>query len=62
MQPGHRRRQPYQTELFETPRDQPHWLELPIRVRSAVVQDLARLLGSLRHPQPQSESQGVRDE
>lgn len=62
MQPGHRKRQPYQAELFETPSDQPCWLELPIRVRSAVVQDLARFLGSLRHPQPQSESQEVGDE
>lgn len=62
MQPGHRQRQPRQAELFETPSDRPSWLELPLHVRSAVIQELARLLGSLQHLQPQSEGREVGDE
>ena len=61
MQPGHRQRQPCQAKLFETPSDQPCWQELPLRVRKTVIQELARLLGSIWHP-PQSGSREVGDE
>lgn len=62
MQEGHRRRRPSQGELFETPSDRPRWQELPLHVRSAVIQELARLLGSQRRQQPQGGVQEVGDE
>ena len=62
MQPGYRQRQPRQMELFETPDDQPCWQDLPLRVRSVVIQELAWLLGSGRHPQAPSERREVGDE
>ena len=59
MHPEQRQRQPRQAELFETPNDQPCWQDLPLRVRRAVIQELARLLGST---QPQRGSREVGDE
>lgn len=61
MQPEPRQRQPRQAELFEAPSDRPSWMELPLQVRSAVIQELARLLGSLRHLHPE-EGREVEDE
>ncbi len=62
MQQGHKRRGPRQAELFETPSDRPSWLELPLQVRSAVIQELARLLRSPQRQQPQGGDQEVGDE
>ncbi len=62
MQEGYRRRRPSQAELFETPSDRPSWLELPLQVRSAMIQELARLLGSQQRQQPQAGVQEVGDE
>ena len=62
MQEGYRRRRPSQAELFETPSDRPSWLELPLHVRSAVIQQLARLLGSPLRQQPRGGVQEVSDE
>ncbi len=62
MQQGRKRRRPNQAELFETPSDRPSWLELPLHVRSAVIQELARLLRPPGRQQPQGGFQEVGDE
>ncbi len=62
MQQGHRWRRPIQGELFETPSDRPSWPELPLHVRSAVIQELARLLGPPLWQQLRGGVQEVRDE